>query len=63
MSVTVLFQRFPDDPVYYWHSASADDGEIVEPWKDGTFQKGDGTILTAVELPRFDRVLPIDPAP
>lgn len=63
VKVTVIFERFPNDPVNYWHSAQAEDGEIVEPWKDGTFQKGDGTILTAEAFPAFDRRLPIDPLP
>jgi|GEM_PF-3996151 len=63
VAVTVLFETFPDDPVYYWHSAQAADGEIVVPWKDGTFQKGDGTILTAAAFPPFDQRLPVDPEP
>ena len=59
--VTVKFEQFPRDPVKYWHSATSQDGQIVEPWKDGTFQKGDGTILTIDNFPQFDRRLPIDP--
>jgi hypothetical protein len=58
--VTVHFEQFANDPVNYWHSAETDDGEIVEPWKDGTFQKGDGTILTANIFPAFTRKLPTD---
>jgi len=61
VKVTVIFERFPKDPVNYWHSARAEDGEIVEPWKDGKFQKGDGTLLTAEGFPAFDQRLPTDP--
>ncbi|MEP6940290.1 MAG: hypothetical protein ABI846_11035 [Rudaea sp.] len=61
VKVTVRFEQFPNDPVKYWHSAEAADGQIVEPWKDGTFQKGDGTILKIATFPAFNRTLPIDP--
>ena len=58
--VIVQFERFADGAMNYWHSAQTEGGQIVEPWKDGTFQTGDGTILTAADMPPFDRNLPID---
>jgi len=58
--VSVVFERFAESQSNYWHSARTEGGQIVEPWKDGTFQTGDGTILTAGDMPAFERKLPVD---
>jgi hypothetical protein len=61
VAVEITFKQFVGEPVEkYWHSARAADGQIVEPWKDGTFQKGDGTLLRWINAPAFTRKLPQD---
>jgi hypothetical protein len=54
VQVEVRFNQFAGDTTNYWLSAMADDGEVVVPGKDGTFEKGDGTILTFEGGREFD---------
>jgi hypothetical protein len=46
VQVEVRFNQFVGDTANYWLSGQAEDGEVVVPGKNGTFEKGDGTILT-----------------